>query len=538
MALQRLFIANRGDAAVRVARTCRRLGIETVGAVTPDDRHALHARVVDATAEVSSYLSVEEVVRSARDTRAEAVHPGWGFLAEQAELADAVGAAGLVWVGPPPAVMRLAADKLEAKRVAASLELPTLRDGTPDEVGFPLLIKAAAGGGGRGMRVVRSQAELDEALAAAEREARSGFGEGRIFCEELVERARHIEVQILGDRRGAVSHLGERDCSVQRRHQKVLEETPAPGLSGELRRGLCDAAVGLARELGYENAGTVEFLVSGDRFWFIELNARLQVEHPVTELVTGLDLVEQQLRLAVGEELPTAGPPKGHAVEARLYAEHPLTLLPQAGRVRALTLPEGIRVDASAATGDEVSAAYDPLLAKLVAGGPTRAAALDVLADALRETRVEGVTTNLPFLRWLVAHPEVRAGHATTAFLREHPPFSRHRPPHAPWAGYWRPGRDPSLPPPVPAPPPAVELATHAVGGHDRATVAAPMPGLVARVLVTAGDRVTARQPLVVLEAMKMETPLTSPFDALVSRVLVAEGDQVAAGAVLVELEE
>jgi acetyl/propionyl-CoA carboxylase alpha subunit len=345
-------------------------------------------------------------------------------------------------------------------------------------------------------------------------------------------------VQVLGDCRGAVCHLGERDCSVQRRHQKVLEETPAPGLSEELRSDLCDAAVKLARELGYENAGTVEFLVSGDQFWFIELNARLQVEHPVTELVTGLDLVEQQLRLAAGEELPTVGPPKGHAVEARLYAEHPLTLLPQAGRIEALTLPEGIRVDTGVDAGDEVSAAFDPLLAKLVAGGPTRAAALDVLADALRETRVEGVTTNLPFLRWLVDHPEVRAGHATTAFLREHPPFSRHRPPHAPWAGYWRPGRDASLPPPVPGPPPALELASHAVGGHDRAMVSSPMPGLVARVLVRAGDRVTARQPLVVLEAMKMETPLTSPFDALVSRVLVAEGDRVAAGAVLVELEE
>jgi acetyl/propionyl-CoA carboxylase alpha subunit len=536
--IRRLFIANRGDAAARVARTSRRLGIETIAAVEPDDRGSLHTRVADSTAEVTSYLSVEEIVRAARDSGADAVHPGWGFLAEQAELADAVLAAELVWVGPPPAAMRLAADKLDAKRAAASLGLPTLRDGPPDEVGLPLMIKAAAGGGGRGMRVVRSQAELDEALAAAEREARSGFGEGRVFCEELVERARHVEVQLLGDHRGAVRHLGDRDCSVQRRNQKVLEETPAPGLAEELREGLCNAAVMLARELGYTNAGTVEFLVSGDRFWFIELNARLQVEHPVTELVTGLDLVEQQLHLAVGADVPAVPPPEGHAVEARVYAEHPLTLLPQAGRIDALVLPDGIRVDAGVEAGDEVSVAYDPLLAKLVAHGPTRDAAFDALAAGLRETRIEGITTNLPLLRWLVDQPELRAGHATTAFLQEHPPFSQRRSPKAPWAGHWRAGRDPSLPAPLPGPPPAVELSAHAVGGHDQATVAAPMPGTVVRVLVAAGDRVTPRQPLVVLEAMKMETPLVSPFDGLVRRVLVAEGDQVAAGTVLVELED
>jgi acetyl/propionyl-CoA carboxylase alpha subunit len=538
MTIERLFIANRGEAAVRVARTCRRLGIETIGAVTPGDTASLHARVVDTTHEVSSYLSVDNLVLAAIDARADAVHPGWGFLAERSELADTVIDAGLVWVGPPPAAMRLAGDKLEARRVAASLGLPTLRSGTPEEVGLPLMVKAAAGGGGRGMRPVRSSEELAEALAAAEREARSGFGDGQVFCEELVERARHVEVQLLGDRHGAVCHLGERDCSVQRRHQKVLEEAPAPHLSEQLRRDLCEAAVRLGRELGYENAGTVEFLVYGNQFWFIELNARLQVEHPATELVTGLDLVEEQLRLATGAGVPAVPPPEGHAVEVRLYAEHPRTLLPQAGRIDVLALPDSIRVDAGVEAGDEVSAAYDPLLAKLVAGGPTREAALEALAAGLRETRVEGLTTNLPFLRWLVDHPVVRAGHATTAFLQEHPPLSRRRLPKAPWSGYWRLSREPWLPPPSPSPPPAVELTTHAAGGHERATVAAPMPGVVIRVLVAAGEEVTSRQPLVVLEAMKMETPLVSPFDARVRSVLVTEGDQVSAGAVLVELEE
>ena len=247
-------------------------------------------------------------------------------------MAEAVVEAGLTWVGPPPAAMRLAADKLEAKRVAASLGLPTLRSGTPDDVGFPLMIKAAAGGGGRGMRVVRTPAELDEGLAASRREALAGFGDDRVFCEELVERARHIEVQLLGDRRGAVCPLGERDCSIQRRHQKVLEEAPAPDVPSELRQALCAAAV-VGRALAYENAGTVEFLVSEERFWFIELNARLQVEHPVTELVSGLDLVEQQLRLAAGETVPPLRPAVGHAIEVRLYAEHPLTFLPQSGRI-------------------------------------------------------------------------------------------------------------------------------------------------------------------------------------------------------------
>ena len=320
--------------------------------------------------------------------------------------------------------------------------------GTPEEVGFPLIIKAAAGGGGRGMRVVRSPEELDEAVEAAKREAKAGFGDDTVFFERYVERPRHVEIQLLADAHGTAISLGERDCSVQRRHQKVVEESPSPAVDAALRREMGDAAVALAKALRYEGAGTAEFILGEDgRFAFLELNARIQVEHPVTELVTGLDLVEQQLRVAAGEPLGLESrDPEGHAVEARLYAEHPLTFLPQAGRIEALEFPDGIRVDAGVAAGDEVPVAYDPMIAKLVAAGETRDEALDRLAEALAETQVSGVVTNLPFLRWLVGHPAFRAGEATTAFLTEHPPLSRY--PRVPrtWQRYWRVNRDPAVP--------------------------------------------------------------------------------------------
>jgi acetyl/propionyl-CoA carboxylase alpha subunit len=434
--------------------------------------------------------------------------------------------------------MRLAGDKLEAKRVAAEVGIPTVPTGMAAEIGLPLVIKAAAGGGGRGMRIVREPAELEPALAAARREALAAFGDDRVFCERLVEDARHVEVQLLADRHGAVQALGERDCSIQRRHQKVLEETPSPGLRDGVRSALADAAAALALAVSYEGAGTAEFLVAKDSFWFIELNARLQVEHPVTELVTGLDLVEQQLRVAAGEPLGEAPAPRGHAVEVRLYAEHPLTFLPQDGRLERLRFPAGVRVDAGVEEGDRVPSAYDPLLAKLVAGGRSREEAFEQLGAALRDTDVRGVTTNLALLRWLASHPVVRAGEATTAFLALHPPLQRPRPPRAPYAGWWRAGRDRGLPPPRPAPSPQVEAGAHAPGAAGGAgAVTAPMPGLVLQVLAVEGEQVEARQPLVVLEAMKMETPVACPFDATVGRVHVEEGDRVAAGAVLVELE-
>jgi acetyl/propionyl-CoA carboxylase alpha subunit len=323
---------------------------------------------------------------------------------------------------------------------------------------------------------------------------------------------------------------------VQRRHQKVLEEAPSPALDPELRTAMSNAAVALGRAIGYRSAGTAEFLVEGRDFYFLELNGRIQVEHPVTELVTGLDLVAEQLRLAQGGSLPDPPVLTGHAVEVRLYAEDPRTFLPQTGRIERLRLPERIRVDPGVAEGDEVGLAYDPMIAKLIAPGETREEALDRLAAALAETEISGVVTNLPFLRWLVAHPELRAGETTTAFLLEHPPLSLpRRRPAGPWRGTFR----LNLPAPPPRSSPDEDAAAHVHGaGSEQSAVTAPMPGTVIRVLVTEGEEVRQRQQLVVLEAMKMETPLVSPYEGVVRRVHVGEGDQVVGGALLVELDE
>ena len=536
--IRKLLVANRGEIALRIFDAARSLGISTAAVVAPDDTGSLHARSADETAEVASYLFSEEHIRAAKQTGADAIHPGYGFLAENPEFAEAVSAAGLIWVGPTPEALRTGGDKLEAKRIATEAGVPVVPAGEPAEIGFPLVVKAAAGGGGRGMRVVRTPSELDEALEAARREAKAAFGDDRVFCERYVERPRHVEIQLLGDTKGTVLALGERDCSVQRRHQKVLEESPSPAVDASLRGGLSEAAVALARAVGYSSAGTAEFMLDGRDFWFLELNGRIQVEHPVTELVTGVDLVQAQLRIASGEPLDVRPDPRGHAVEVRLYAEDPRTFLPQTGRLDRLRLPQGIRVDAGVEEGDEVGVAYDPMIAKLIAHGTTRPEAFDRLREALRETEVDGVTTNLSFLRWLVSHPAVLAGDTTTAFLVEHPPLSP-APLRVPAAA----GRTPfrlNLPsPPVAAPPDVDALAAEQRGpGAEKSTVTAPMPGTVLRLLVGEGDSVRARQPLVVLEAMKMETPLTSPYDAVVRAVHVEEGATVSAGAVLLELEE
>jgi acetyl-CoA/propionyl-CoA carboxylase, biotin carboxylase, biotin carboxyl carrier protein len=533
-----LLVANRGEIALRIFRACAAEGIASVAVVAPDDRGALHARSADRTIEIASYLEPAEIVRAGREANADAVHPGYGFLSESAQLAEAVLAAGLTWVGPPPAALRAGGDKLAAKATAEAAGVPVLPSGSPEEVGFPLLVKAAAGGGGRGMRVVRSEAELDDAVEAARREAAAAFGDDTVFFERYVERPRHVEIQLLADTHGHVVALGERECSIQRRHQKVLEESPSPAVDPTLRARMSEAAVAFARAIDYVSAGTAEFMLDGRDFYFLELNARIQVEHPVTELATGVDIVREQLRIARGGELVThCHELLGHAVEVRLYAEDPRTFLPQAGRIERLRLPTSIRVDAGVAEGDEVGTSYDPMIAKLIAYAPTRAEAYDTLAAALRETEVAGVTTNLPFLRWLVAQPLVRAGRTTTAFLTEHPPLSE-TPPRAAdaaWSGAWRLN--------LPAPPPRAAPSVDGAGVSDRdrteqSAVTAPMPGTVIKVLTEPGAQVAARQPLVVLEAMKMETPLVSPYDATVRAVHVAEGDRVAGGAVLVELDE
>jgi acetyl/propionyl-CoA carboxylase alpha subunit len=532
--IRKLLVANRGEIALRVFRACGELGIGTVAVAPPDDLGSLHARSAGETVEITSYLHSEEHIRAAKQAGADAIHPGYGFLAESPAFARAVEAAGLVWVGPPGDALESGGDKLRAKRIARRAGVPVVREGGPDELGFPLVIKAAAGGGGRGMRIVRAHAELEQAFAAARREAMAAFGDDRVFCERYVERPRHVEIQLLGDANGVVA-LGERECSVQRRHQKVLEESPSVALDDELRTRMSDAAVAFAEAIGYRSAGTAEFMLDGRDFYFLELNGRIQVEHPVTEEVTGIDLVEQQLRIAAGEALSQVSTlTGGHAVEVRLYAEDPRTFLPQSGRIERLRLPAAIRVDTGVQEGDEVGTAYDPMIAKLIARGSTRTDALDRLQAALAATEVLGMTTNLPFLRWLVAHPALRAGETTTAFLVEHPPLEPAAPlPPAPWRTPFR----LNLPSPAPAPPPDLAATDgHEAGGSS--TVTAPMPGTVVRVLVAAGDTVEPRQPLVVLEAMKMETPLVSPYAALVQAVHVAEGDRVAGGAVLVELVE
>jgi acetyl/propionyl-CoA carboxylase alpha subunit len=543
--IQKLLVANRGEIALRIFRTCLELDIATVAVVARDDTGSLHARSADEAVEISSYLHSEEHIRAAKHVGSDAIHPGYGFLAENADFAEAVEAAGLTWVGPPAEALRLGGDKLNAKRIAREAGVPTLPEGGPEEIGFPLVVKASAGGGGRGMRVVRDPAELDEALAAAEREAVGAFGDGTLYCEPYLERPRHIEVQLLADVRGNVVALGERDCSVQRRHQKVLEEAPAPRLSAELRDALLEAAVVFGRAIGYRSAGTVEFVVGDGEFFFLELNGRIQVEHPVTEAVTGLDLIAEQLRIAAGEALAADSQKvEGHAVEVRLYAEDPRTFLPQTGTITHLVLPSetvsrgwgSVRMDAGVEQGDEIGLTYDPLIAKLIAHGRNRDDAFELLTAALAETRIEGVETNLRFLRWLVSHPVVRAGEATTAFLTEHPPLAPLPLLRSPgvWNQPWR----LNLRAPAPTRPPDVDTSRAARGPvHAESAVIAPMPGTVIRVEVEPGDEVQARSPLIVLEAMKMEIPVHSPYEGTVKAVHVAAGDRVTGGALLVEME-
>jgi len=537
--IRKLLVANRGEIAVRIFRACREAGIATVAVVAPDDKGSFHTRVADEAVEIQSYLDSAEHIRAAKESGADAIHPGYGFLAENPAFAEAVEVAKLAFVGPTPEALLKGGDKLQAKRIAGDAGVPVLPAGEPDVVGFPLVVKAAAGGGGRGMRVVRAPGELHDALEAAKREAKAAFGDDTVFCERYLERPRHVEIQLLADEHGEVVSLGERERSIQRRHQKVLEEAPSPALDADLREWISEAAVAFGRAIGYRSAGTVEFMLDGRDFYLLELNGRIQVEHPVTELVTGIDIVAEQLRIASDERLNVKPRLSGHAVEVRLYAEDPRTFLPQAGRIERLRLPAGIRVDAGVEEGDEVGVAYDPMIAKLIAQGPTRDEALLRLRDALAETEVEGLTTNLPFLRWLVAHPAVRAGRTTTAFLAEYPPLSPPpaRLPSGPWDGAWR----LNLPPPAPHAPPDVDDLAQA-GAHPAAgkqsALTAPMPGTVIKVLAAPGDKVGHRQTLLILEAMKMETPVVSPYDGVVRAVHVAEGDQVAGGAVLVELED
>jgi 3-methylcrotonyl-CoA carboxylase alpha subunit len=444
---RRLLIANRGEIACRVMRTARRMGLRCIAVYSDADAAALHvaeadeARRIGPARAAESYLSVEHILKAAKECGAEAVHPGYGFLSENAEFADACRDAGLVFVGPSATAIRRMGSKIESKRLAEAAGIPVVPGyngasqarsdlkAAADEVGYPLVVKADAGGGGRGMRVVRDASEFDGALDSASREAKAAFGDGRVLLERYIERPRHVEVQVFGDESGNVVHLFERDCSVQRRHQKVIEEAPAPGLSDALRTRLGQAAVDLSRSIDYTGAGTVEFIVPGDGsgFYFLEMNTRLQVEHPVTEMITGLDLVEWQLRVAAGESLPLTQAQircDGHAVEARLYAEDPERgFLPSVGTLAHLHMPvvdTAHRIDSGVRAGDAVSRFYDPMIAKVITGGVDRGTALTRLEQALRQAEVVGVRTNRAFLAAIVSHPVFREGRMDTAFIDAH----------------------------------------------------------------------------------------------------------------------
>jgi len=621
--LRSLLIANRGEIARRVIRTARRLGVRTVAVYSDADANALHVREADAAVHIGpppareSYLVQQKILDAAKAAGAEAIHPGYGFLSENAKFADAVKAAGLIWVGPPASSILAMGLKDAAKKLMTEAGVPVtpgyLGDdqsearlqSEADRIGYPVLIKAVAGGGGKGMRRVNAAGEFSAALASAKREAAASFGDDRVLIEKYVTRPRHIEVQVFADQHGNAVHLFERDCSLQRRHQKVIEEAPAPGMDEKTRAAVCDAAVKAAKAIKYEGAGTVEFIADAseglraDRIWFMEMNTRLQVEHPVTETITGQDLVEWQLRVASGEPLPLKQSElkiTGHAMEARLYAENPATgFLPSTGPLTHFRMPTSVRVDSAVEEGGEVSPFYDPMIAKVIASGPTRTEAAARLGAACGEVEVWPVRTNAGFLRRALADEDFIAGKIDTAFIEQR--LERLVPktepsssvlqaaartriaanPGAAGASPWsrlqgfriageahtqvrlRAGtstydvevesRQPTLHGRMVGDDMVVfdggdafafSLATmHATdgGGAGSGSIVSPMPGKIISVKVKAGDTVTKGQALLILEAMKMEHTLTAPFDGKVASLNASEGGQAVEGAVLAVVE-
>jgi 3-methylcrotonyl-CoA carboxylase alpha subunit len=602
-----VLIANRGEIAVRIARTAKRLGMRVIAVYSEADAGALHVRVADEAHLIGpppareSYLVIDRLIETARHTGAQCIHPGYGFLSENAAFAEACAAAGIVFVGPPPSAIRAMGLKDRAKALMEKAGVPVVPGYHGElqeakflkekayQIGYPVLIKAVAGGGGKGMRRVDKHAEFDAALEGAMREAQSAFGDARVLIEKYVTAPRHIEMQVFADSHGNVIHLNERDCSLQRRHQKVIEEAPAPGMTAEVRAAMGRAATEAARAVGYQGAGTVEFIADGarglrpDGFWFMEMNTRLQVEHPVTEAITGLDLVEMQFRVAAGEKLPLAQSDvriDGHAAEARLYAEDPERgFLPSTGKLAALELPagEGIRVDTGIDTGSAISPYYDPMIAKVIAHGGDRAQALARLAGALGQTIVVGPHANAAFLKALVSHPEFRAG--------------QFEPEETPWRDPWStfdgfslgPQRTLDLDIMVDGHPRKANVAWHngvhvtvdgvpaarggvrlvPVGGgivvvgqgvqrhvalksYDTVdvdhldgdgAVKAPMHGKVLAIFVAAGARVTKGERVAVVEAMKMEHALLAPLDGTVSEISAEVGAQIAEGAKILTIE-
>ncbi|MEI9989565.1 MAG: acetyl/propionyl/methylcrotonyl-CoA carboxylase subunit alpha [Rhizomicrobium sp.] len=617
---QSLLIANRGEIAVRVIRTARRMGVVTVAVYSDADAKAAHVALADSAirigpaAPAQSYLDIGAVLAAAEASGVDAIHPGYGFLSENAGFAEACASAGIVFVGPPPGAIRAMGLKDRAKALMAKAGVPVVpgylgedqsaeRLATEAErIGYPVLIKAVAGGGGKGMRKVDEAGDFAAALASAQREARGAFGNDAVLIEKYVTRPRHIEVQVFADDRGNAVHLFERDCSLQRRHQKVIEEAPAPGMPPAVRAAIGAIAVKAARAVDYRGAGTVEFIADAseglraDRIWFMEMNTRLQVEHPVTEAITGTDLVEWQLRVAAGEPLPKLQPDlaiAGHAIEVRLYAEDPQAgFLPSIGTLERLRFPQGVRIDSGVREGDVVTPFYDPMIAKVIAHGPTRDDAIRTLAAALDETQIAGLKTNNAFLARALREPDFRAGDIDTAFIERHlaslvppptlPPrilsaaadfiVHEHTAESAdPWAardGFRLGGAKtpriafavdgkPVLAPAAASPDAtAIRLANGAVAvmekgetytvreydpfdaadaaGSATDRVVTPMPGKIIQVLVKSGDAVKPGQALAVLEAMKMEHTLAAPGAATVEAVAVAVGDQVGEGTIVV----
>lgn len=611
-----LLIANRGEIARRIMRTARRLGIRTIAVHSDVDggmpfvREADEAVCIGPAAVRDSYNRQDRIIEAAIRTGAQAIHPGYGFLSENAEFTDAVIASDLIWIGAPATAIRTMGLKDAAKQRMMAAGVPV----TPgylgedqadsrlqreaDAIGYPVLIKAVAGGGGKGMRRVERADEFLAALASCRREAAAAFGDDRVLIEKYVLSPRHIEVQVFGDTHGNVVHLFERDCSLQRRHQKVIEEAPAPGMDARTREAVCEAAVKAARAVDYVGAGTIEFIadasqgLSADRIWFMEMNTRLQVEHPVTEAITGQDLVEWQIRVASGEPLLLRQEQlsiDGWAMEARLYAENPSTgFLPSIGQLDHLRFPKGVRIDSGVEEGDEVSPHYDPMIAKLISHGATRWDAARRLARAVAGVEVWPVRTNAAFLKRTLDHPDFLEGAVDTGFIERHasdliPPADPGR--HVlqaaaravlpePAGDIWtaatgfrmnapayrevgvevgdRPYRveiEDGGQPVATAPgvlfidgeawPYGLPRAGHASAGagHSDGAIIAPMPGRVIAVTVARGDRVKRGQALVVIEAMKMEQTLSAPFDGIVSELTAREGAQIVEGSLLMRLE-
>jgi geranyl-CoA carboxylase alpha subunit len=533
-----LLVANRGEIALRVMRTGKRMGLRTIAVYSDADRDAPHVRAADAAVHIGgsspkeSYLNIKAILQA----EGEAVHPGYGFLSENAKFADAVLKAGHVWIGPPPAAIKAMGDKANAKAIAAKAGVPVLPtyDEKPE---YPVMIKALAGGGGRGIRIVFSEKDFPDALKTAQSEAQHSFGDSRVLLEKALLNPRHVEVQIFADNQGNCIHLGERDCSVQRRHQKLVEESPSPAVNAKLRTEMGAAAIAAARAVGYVGAGTVEFLLEDGKFWFMEMNTRLQVEHPVTEAITGLDLVEWQLRVADGEPLPAKQGDirfSGHAIEVRLCAEDPeRNFLPQAGTL-TLWQPSGaVRVDHALESGMEIPPFYDSMIAKLIAHAPTRDGARAKLAAALDETVALGIPTNKEFLAAVLRNKEFAEGQATTDFLSH---FSSGSEDFGEWTGW---SNNPAH---RSRGSEGFFLRNMADGSLRRKSASdgrliAPMNGRVVAVNAKAGETIAAGKALVVLEAMKMEHGLDFPFDLKVKAVHVKAGAQVAPGNLLVEFE-